>query len=359
MNIALVEPFFGGSHQAWARQLQRFSSHRMELFTLKANHWKWRMHGGAVTLAQQFIERDFRADLILATDMLDVGVFQALTRTQTADLPFVLYMHENQLTYPWSPTDPDTALNREMHYGFINYTSALAATQVWFNSLYHRDSFLNGLPGFLKQFPDHQNTETIDKIRDKCMVMPLGLDLSRFDLPVPPAREPIILWNHRWEYDKNPEGFFNAIREVKRRGVPFKLCVLGEQYTRVPEVFEQAKKEFESETVHWGYLENGYEEMLHRCSVLPVTSHQDFFGISVVEATYCGCVPLVPNRLSYPGHFNEYPHLFYHTDEELVEKIIEVLTGQVRGNGFGVQRNDWKTVIGRYDSAFEALIQLP
>ena len=39
------------------------------------------------------------------------------------------------------------------HYGFINYSSALAADQVLFNSNYHKDSFIEELKLFLKKIP--------------------------------------------------------------------------------------------------------------------------------------------------------------------------------------------------------------
>ncbi|SVD66234.1 uncharacterized protein METZ01_LOCUS419088, partial [marine metagenome] len=73
MNIVLIEPYFTGSHRNWAVGLQKHSSHTIELLTLPGSFWKWRMHGGAVTLARMFMESELSPDLILATDMLDVS----------------------------------------------------------------------------------------------------------------------------------------------------------------------------------------------------------------------------------------------------------------------------------------------
>ncbi|MFA6687806.1 MAG: DUF3524 domain-containing protein, partial [Desulfuromonas sp.] len=55
MNIALLEPFMTGSHAAWAQGYAAHSQHKVEIFNLEGKHWKWRMHGGAVTLARQFL----------------------------------------------------------------------------------------------------------------------------------------------------------------------------------------------------------------------------------------------------------------------------------------------------------------
>ena len=177
MKILLIEPFFTGSHKSWALGFQKHSRHQVELLTLSGHYWKWRMHGGAITLANKYIDSKYQPDLIVVTDMLDLCTFQGLTRKLTSNIPFAVYFHENQLTYPWSEKDEDVKLKRDNHYAFINYSSALAADKVFFNSQYHKQSFLNELPRFLKQFPDHNNLATIDTIKNKSEVLYLGVDL--------------------------------------------------------------------------------------------------------------------------------------------------------------------------------------
>ena len=137
MKILLIEPYFTGSHAAWAKGYAQHSQHHIDILSLPGRFWKWRMHGGAVTLARKFLQSDLAPDLILTTDMLDMTTFLALTRHRTANIPTATYFHENQLTYPWSPTDRDIAQKRDKHYGFINYVSALTADAVLFNSQYH------------------------------------------------------------------------------------------------------------------------------------------------------------------------------------------------------------------------------
>ena len=80
MRILLLEPFHSGSHQQWAESYQQHSQHEVQLLTLPGKFWKWRMAGGAVELANQFLNLDFRPDLILATDMLDLPTFLSLSR---------------------------------------------------------------------------------------------------------------------------------------------------------------------------------------------------------------------------------------------------------------------------------------
>ena len=79
-QIHLISPYHGGSHQAWAEGWQQSSQHDIILHTLPDRFWKWRMHGGAITLARRFLAAKAQPDLIVATDMLDLTTFLALTR---------------------------------------------------------------------------------------------------------------------------------------------------------------------------------------------------------------------------------------------------------------------------------------
>ena len=165
MNILILEPYFTGSHASWAKEYANVSQHKVDILSMGGEFWKWRMHGGAITLAQQFLSCDVKPDLLLATDMLDLTTFLALTRKASTPIKTAIYFHENQLTYPWSPKDRDRIKQRDMHYGFINYASALTADAIFFNSHYHLHSFLDELPRFLKSFPDHNELNNAQLIR--------------------------------------------------------------------------------------------------------------------------------------------------------------------------------------------------
>jgi len=370
VNIALLEPFMTGSHAAWAQGYAKHSRHKVKIFSLEGKHWKWRMHGGAVTLARQFNASSFKTDLILATDMLDLSTFLALTRRTTANIPCVAYFHENQLSYPWSPDDADPALKRDAHYCFINFTTALAADMVCFNSTYHQRDFLAQLPAFLRNFPDHTEEDLVDDIDRKSTTLPLGLDLLALDScrsgsqrdcsRTDKSETALILWNHRWEYDKNPEEFFRALFVLQEQGVKFQLAVLGEAYRRQPPIFAQARKRLDAHIVHWGFAQNyaEYVAWLWRADVLPVTSVHDFFGISVVEALYCGCYPLLPQRLAYPEHVPQKLHAqYFYTDfDDLVCRLAYVCkarpaehTREIRHRVAGYA---WEHMAPRYDELF-------
>jgi len=367
MKICLIEPFHTGSHAAWAEEYARCSRHEVSLLTLSGRHWKWRMHGGAVTLARQFLADGRKPDLLLASDMLDLTSFLALTRPQTAGLPTALYFHENQLTYPWSPDDADPGQQRDAHYAFINYTSALAADAVLFNSRYHLDAFHAQLPAFLQGFPDQNELASLAPLRAKSSVLPLGLDLQRLDryrptAPRDPAEPPLILWNHRWEYDKNPQEFFAALYRLQDEGLAFRLALLGESYRKAPPIFAEAQQRLGERIVQFGYATDfaDYARWLWRADILPVHSIHDFFGASVVQAIYCGATPLLPRRLAYPEHLPAALHdrYLYADFPDLLSRLRDLLRHPGAANSAlraHVARYDWAEQVQAYDALFERL----
>lgn len=363
MKICLLEPYDTGSHHAWLQGYMRHSRHQVQPLTLSGQFWKWRMHGGAVTLARTYRERGVRADLLLASDMLDLTTFLALTRDLTHDLPVALYMHENQLTYPLRPGE-----KRDLHYGFINYASMLCARRVFFNSQFHLESWFGELPRLLKHFPDYNELPTVKALRAHSEVLPLGLELSRFDehRPAEPARGPaLILWNHRWEYDKNPAAFFAALYALAGKGLDFRVAILGENFVRVPPEFEEGCQRLGERIVQFGYAESlaEYARWLWQADIVVSTAIHEFFGAAVVEAMYCGCLPILPWRLTYPQFVpEEYrARCLYRSDEELLalleSAIREVEAWRAQGSPLRaeVARYDWSAMASHYDQSMESL----
>ncbi|MBW1964990.1 MAG: DUF3524 domain-containing protein [Deltaproteobacteria bacterium] len=368
MKILLIEPYHTGSHAAWASGFAAHSRHFVSTLTLPGRFWKWRMHGAAVTLARQFLAEEYAPDLILTTDMLDLTTFLALTRSRTYNTPTALYFHENQLTYPWSVDDRDLLKGRDVHYGFINYVSAMAADSVLFNSRFHRESFFEELPRLLKHFPDYNELDNVKILRCKSQVLPLGLDLGRFDACNPdlkPDGQPLILWNHRWEYDKNPEEFFQALYILAERGLDFGVIVLGESFRQSPTEFIKARERLGNRICHMGYATDftDYARWLRQASILPVTSHHDFFGTSIVEAIYLGCAPFLPRRLSYPELIPDELHelCFYKDFDDLVNRLAYAIENPYWEHLPSLRKAmahfDWKEMGGVYDDTVEQLCQ--
>ena len=363
MKILALEPFYGGSHKAWLNSLVKYSKHEYELLTMPPRWWKYRMYAAAITLAKKAMREDyqFMPDLILASDMLDLANFLSFTRKKFSQTPALLYFHENQFAYP---ENPDFANRFDNHYKFNNYTSALCANKILFNSKYNMDTFFTGLENMLKSFPEYRNMDTIEKIRIKSSVLPLGIDFKKYGKfgNEQAKKPPVILWNHRWEHDKNPDEFFNTLKKLKTQNIDFRLIVCGQRYKNAPHCFIEAENEFKNEIIHYGTAETSdeYRKLLKQSDILFVTSNHDFFGISIAEAVYCGVFPLLPKRLVYPEIFkvSRYPECFYEDKaEEKLMKTVKNIEALKKRYIINLQKEifrfDWSKMIQVYDELFD------
>lgn len=343
-RIAVFEPYCGGSHKQFLDVLTAHSSHEFNLFTLPARKWKWRMRGAAMWFAREEAPKLLNdaggadVDLIFTCDMLSVADLRALLPPPLTKLPIVTYFHENQLTYPLSPDD-----RRDYQYGMTNITTCLASDAVWFNSHHHMNAFLSAAELLLRMMPDFVPPHVIEDVCAKSSVFypPVdvtidesagGSDQPRFARGESEGGEPEkgdrpmrILWPHRWEYDKNPKDFFDCMVKLHRKGTPFELVLVGEQFRTAPPEFAAAIEELSDHIVHAGYLESrsDYLRMVKSCDVVVSTAIQENFGIAIVEAIMLGCFPLLPNRLSYPELIPQefYAQMLYETPDELRARV--------------------------------------
>lgn len=322
MKILFLEPFFGGSHQDFATGFSLHSRHEVTLLTMPPVAWRWRMRAASLHFLQK-IKNLSNYDLVFATDMMDVAQFKALAGSDCP--PLVLYFHENQMSYPLSARARQR--KSDMDAGLININSALAANQIWFNSNFHLTTFLKEVQQLIKQMPAPRPKKMVDQIQKKARVVYPGCQFPSTSNALASATQTpsLIIWNHRWEYDKQPELFFKVLVRLKKRGIPFTLAVLGEKYDLYPAVFDQARELFDKEIQVFGYehSRNAYEKWLGKGQVVVSTAIQENFGISVVEAVRFGCFPLLPYRLSYPELMPEklHPDIFFRTENQLVEKL--------------------------------------
>jgi glycosyltransferase involved in cell wall biosynthesis len=365
LKFLFLESFFGGSHRDFALGLTHSSRHDIELVTLPAQYWRWRMRGAAM-LFHEMAGNLVQYDGIIATDMMNLSDFMAMAGP---DLPPVLvYFHENQLCYPANPEASNPGGGMEGHYGFINMTTALSADQVVFNSMFQMEGFLSGLDRLISTMPDLNPSWVGRTIRAKseviypgCRFPAIASDISKQD-----GLAPLIVWNHRWEYDKQPDRFFQALEQIKERGIPFRLALLGEGVSRVPKAFLAARETFREEIVVFGYASSRkeYYEWLSQGDIVVSTAIQENFGISVVEAVRMGCIPLLPDRLAYPEVMPEEHHgrILYHGQEDLVDKLADLLlhcashAGVARTLSQAMERYSWDRAIAQYDRKLDRLV---
>jgi glycosyltransferase involved in cell wall biosynthesis len=369
MHIWLIEPYFTGSHRAWAEGYARHSRHQVTLLTMDGLFWKWRMQGGAIELARQAAalwEQGQRPDVVLASGMVNLPAWIGLARPRLGDTPIVLYCHENQLTYPLPPGE-----KRDLTYAMINWLSMLAADRICFNSRFHLEQFFAEMPHLLKHFPDYSHPSLISAARARAEVLPVGCDLRGLDALRPaisqrdqPPGPPIVLWNQRWEYDKNPAEFFAALECLASEGIAFRVAVAGENFRQAPAAFAVARAGLGDRIIQWGFAEirADYARLLWDAAVVVSTAWHEFFGVAAVEAIYCGCLPLLPNRLSYPDLIPPSHHgqCLYVSGDDLVSRLRAALVEPRPAPPAlrqAAAQYDWAVLAPAYDDLLERSVE--
>lgn len=364
VQIALIEPYYGGSHRSWAEGYSRTSRHELTLITHDARFWKWRMQGGFVTLAEEtrrLVQANGPFDIIVASSMLDVAGYLGALGADRGDAAIALYMHENQLTYPTSPRDTS-----DETYAMLNWSSMVVADAVFFNSRFHHDVWFESIPFLLNRFPDHKHMHLLDAVMAKSSVLAVGVDLSRLDPAAtsPRSDAPVLLWNHRWEHDKGPDALVTALKELVERDKQFHMIVTGEQVPSFTEHRDELSAVLGDRLLHAGEVDDThYVQLVGSSDVVVSTARQEFFGISVTEAVYLGAFPVLPRTLVYPERLPERVHelCLYDGPEHLVERCAWAIDNRVAARELAaglkatMAQFDWSAMAPEYDDRLERL----
>lgn len=356
LNILFLEPFYGGSHRDFTDGLIRHSRHSFTLKTLPARFWKWRMRGAALHFSRAVTDWD-EYDLILTSDLMSASDLKALVETPLP--PMVVYFHESQLSYPLPPGE-----RMDYQFGFTDITTGLAADYLIFNSHFHHEAFFSELPRFIRRMPEHRPGWAAEEIRAKSRVIYPGAELASLaaasEEPCDGDQAPLILWNHRWEFDKDPETFFRVLDLLDDDGYRFNLALLGENFQAVPKPFIAARERYGKRIIVDGFRESReeYRAWLNRSSIVVSCAIQENFGLAVVEAIVAGAYPLLPDRLSYPELIPDALHgaHLYKTEEELAMKLAGLLDRPRKPApelATAYLEHDWRRRIAEYDDLFE------
>ena len=368
-NVLFIEPYDGGSHRAFRRGLVKRSGHAFESLVLPGRFWKWRMRGAAAwfaDIANSGLEKV--PDLIFLTGFINVADLRGLLDPPLDRTPILLYMHENQLTYPLSPEE-----EFDFHFGFTNIISTLAADRIVFNSAWHRDLYLDALPSYLNRMPEAVPRDVSERLRSRTSVLGVGLD--RQPLPAdhfpqyrggtcapeagphwPRGERHLVVWNHRWEFDKRPDIFAAALNRLLDAGLDFEVALLGEERGQ-EQVFADLRERLGDRCAAFGHLPSraDYDALLERADIVVSCAEQEYFGISVAEAVHAGCYPVLPRRQVYPSLYGTRckGRHFFESEDELVGLLGDLVSGDSCGHVCSLDRDvdvfTWERLAPEFD----------
>jgi glycosyltransferase involved in cell wall biosynthesis len=326
VRILVLEPYYGGSHKIFLDGLNSHVPFDFVLLTLPARKWKWRMRLAAPYFADKIKSRmkGVAFEAVFCSSFVDVATLRSLLPPSVNRLPFYTYFHENQFTYPVRRED-----ERDFHFGLTNLTTVLASDRVAFNTRYNMQTFLACVRQILQICPDMKLNGVMETIEAKSAVLYPGVDFKQIDRVGRKKRinpqPPVIVWNHRWEHDKNPKYFFKTLLDLDAAGHHFRLIILGQCFKRKPLIFSEAQERLQHKIIHCGFVESEdeYAGLLAQGDIVVSTAKHEFYGISVIEAVRAGCIPLLPNRLSYPELFSAQ---YLYEEGELLKELKSILT---------------------------------
>lgn len=329
MRILLLSAYDADSHQYWRKGLvTHFPEHQWTVLSLPARYFSWRLRGNSLSWAfgesAHLLQQPY--DLIIATSMTDLSSLRGFVPA-LGQIPTLLYFHENQFAYPESGKE-----FKSVEPKILNVYSALAADHIAFNTHYNRNTFIEGASALLKKLPDQVPAGLAEQLQQNSSVLAVPLNDDCY-LTAQPKTGPLhIVWNHRWEFDKGPELLYNAIKSLDSEGANVTLSIVGQQFRRYPEAFNNIKMQFPSLLKHCGFIESAtqYRQLLQNVDVVLSTALHDFQGIAVLEAVAAGALPVIPNRLAYQELFGEQYRYFSQDQKTDVNKETSSLVDMLK-----------------------------
>lgn len=323
--VWLLSAYRSESHASWVNWLsnQQDCPVRLRIFELPGRYFRWRIRGNPLSWMAEFRDalQQEQPHHILATSMVDIATIKGL-HPELAGIPVTLYFHENQFAYPVGDRQ-HSSIDPQM----VQLYGALSSERCLFNSRFNLESMLKGVGDLLNKLPDAIPDHVVDELRAKSSVLPVAVETVNTDtIPAQTGTMPMILWNHRWEYDKRPDRFEAVLDTLANRGVDFQLALLGPRPEKVPGELSAIREKHAARIVADGMVPRAeYETLLKRARVVISTADHEFQGLSMIEAVSAGATPVVPNALCYR---EQYPGRFRYTPgniEEAADRVSDAL----------------------------------
>jgi hypothetical protein len=171
LDILALEPFHGGGRRVMLETVTRCSRHRWKVMRLPARRMERRLGTAAHWFAEQLSRHPAgKVDLLFVSEAMNLSDLFRLVPA-LAKKPAVVYFHSNQL--------PEIGVKTEGQHDLVNLNTAAAATEIWFNSIYHLKRFIGKAVSLVERHAELQTRSPIPDILNKARVMYPPLDLAK------------------------------------------------------------------------------------------------------------------------------------------------------------------------------------
>jgi hypothetical protein len=311
LEILALEPYYDGARRQMLQTVLRLSHHNWTLLKLPARRVERRLAASARWFAE-LLGRGGEADacnLLFASEMLNLPDLQRLI-PRLARVPSIVYFHDNQT--------PGAEMETTSPLDTVNLNSAMAATEVWFNSQWHQDSFLAKTESLVARVPEIRGRNPVSELRTKSMVVPPPVDLGKVYAVAGASPQP-----------KDPRTLFVDLRggvdvallatvleRLDVRGEPYNLITVGPQ-KGLPQKLARAQLSDREAAQYAGLHAAGIYLALR-----PAATSDEL----VAPALVAGCWPVVPDTGLYAELLPPAMHLMcFHdgTVESIVNRILD------------------------------------
>jgi hypothetical protein len=312
LDILAIEPFHGGARRAMLETVARFSRHRWKILKLPPRKMERRLLVSATWFAEHLSRNGVgKVDLLFTSEALNLAEFLRL-RPDLAKKPSVVYFHDNQLPeaggdLPEKPTD------------LVNLNSAMAANEIWFNSLYHLRTFLGRASGMVARHEELQMRNPMARLAAKAHLVPPPIDLAEMQdaesIALAKGRDPrSVLLDARGARHVT---ILHVLRILQNEAGPVKLSLIG-RVKGLPASLRAIELDERNQIGHINALRTSGVLL----SARPDAPSDDL----VVRALASGCLPIAPSAGVYPELLPEPMHercLHDGTPESMAEKLLE------------------------------------
>ena len=288
LDIFALEPFFGGVRRAMLEAIVRHSRHRWTVLKLPPRRIERRLTAAANWFSEQ-LSRHWvsRVDLLFTSEAMNLSSLLRLT-PQLAAHPSVVYFHDNQFPdLSLRPAGQDDPLDQ------VNLNTALSATEVWFNSAYHRQTFFIMARSVVERYTELAIRDPLPQIREKTRVIQPPVDLALVHevgkAAGVPARHP------RTVFVETRGAHLPLLNEalgiLRQQEVPFNLVTVGPVDSLDPQVARTTVSEYD---------ELGQIRGMYASAAIVSAKPGAPCDHQVVRAMAAGCRPILPDAGVYP-----------------------------------------------------------